>query len=165
MGIDSTTEGMQDRDDLIVPWSQVLPGDLVLLQGELIAHEGVRLVEKPWGDGTMRLFADVSHRLENGHVVTSEYKADDLTAVRRPSLSGGRTARALEFASEYAYIDGAHHKQWVIDQMVRALTGCPMVAKSAVDYKGAPYSYEVQGESPEYREFIGSESWDEGIAP
>ncbi len=72
-------------DDLIIPWSEVRPGDLVLHKGSLIAHEGVDLVEKPWGDGTDRLFADVSHRLDNGHVVTSEYRADDLTAVRRES--------------------------------------------------------------------------------
>jgi hypothetical protein len=70
-------------DDLIVPWSEVRPDDLVLHQGALIPHEGVRLVEKPWGDGTVKLFADVSHRLENGHLVTSEYRADDLTGVRR----------------------------------------------------------------------------------
>lgn len=74
-------------------------------------------------------------------------------------------AKALGFASEYGTIDGAHHKMWVIDQMVRALTGCPMVAKSAVDYKGVPYEYQTQGESPEYAAFIGDEGWDEGIAP
>jgi hypothetical protein len=76
-----------------------------------------------------------------------------------------RIAKALEFAGEYAYIDGAHHKMWVIDQMVRALTGCPVVTRDAVDYKGVPYSYEAQGESAEYAEWIGDSSWDEGIAP
>jgi hypothetical protein len=30
---------------------------------------------------------------------------------------------ALRLAREYGGIDGAHHKAWVIDQMVRALTG------------------------------------------
>jgi hypothetical protein len=30
---------------------------------------------------------------------------------------------ALEIARRYGGIDGAHHKDWVIDQMVRALTG------------------------------------------
>jgi hypothetical protein len=76
-----------------------------------------------------------------------------------------RIAKALEFASEYGTIDGAHHKMWVIDQMVRALTGCPVAMKNAVDYKGVPYSYEAQGESPEYTAFIGDEGWDQGIAP
>jgi hypothetical protein len=32
-------------------------------------------------------------------------------------------AKALEIARECGGYDGAHHKQWVIDQMVRALTG------------------------------------------
>jgi hypothetical protein len=30
---------------------------------------------------------------------------------------------ALDCARRYGGIDGAHHKAWVIDQMVRALTG------------------------------------------
>lgn len=33
-----------------------------------------------------------------------------------------RIKKALEIATQYGGIDGAHHKQWVIDQMVRALT-------------------------------------------
>lgn len=76
-----------------------------------------------------------------------------------------RIAMALRLAESFGGIDGDHHKTWVIDQMVRALTGCPMVTKSAVDYKGEPYTYEAQGESPEYGAFIGGEGWDEGIAP
>ena len=80
-----------------------------------------------------------------------------------------RIAKALEFASEYGTVDGAHHKMWVIDQMVRALTGCPVVTKSAVDYQGTSYTYEAQGESPEYEAFTldeeGGYAWDEGIGP
>jgi hypothetical protein len=75
-----------------------------------------------------------------------------------------RIAKALEFASEYGTIDGAHHKMWVIDQMVRALTGCPVVVKTA-NWPEGSYTYEAQGESPEYAAFIGDEGWDEGIAP
>ena len=41
-----------------------------------------------------------------------------------------RIAKALKFAENGIY-DGAHHKIWVIDQMVRALTGCPMVTAAA----------------------------------
>jgi len=32
-------------------------------------------------------------------------------------------AQALEIISRYGGIDGAHHKQWVLDQVVRCLTG------------------------------------------
>ena len=34
-----------------------------------------------------------------------------------------RIEAALEIAHRYGGIDGAHHKMWVIDQMVRALAG------------------------------------------
>jgi len=30
---------------------------------------------------------------------------------------------ALELIAEYADIDGAHHKQWLLDQVVQLLTG------------------------------------------
>ena len=33
-----------------------------------------------------------------------------------------RNKKALEIAANYGWIDGTHHKMWVIDQMVRALT-------------------------------------------
>jgi hypothetical protein len=32
-----------------------------------------------------------------------------------------RINKALKTASNYGFIDGAHHKMWVIDQMMRAL--------------------------------------------
>jgi hypothetical protein len=34
-----------------------------------------------------------------------------------------RIMKALDIATDYGGIDGAHHKMWVIDQMVSALTG------------------------------------------
>lgn len=37
---------------------------------------------------------------------------------------GERIQKALDVAVEYGCVDGAHHKAWVIDQMVRALAGC-----------------------------------------
>ena len=32
--------------------------------------------------------------------------------------------------------------------------GCPMVTGQAIDCRGAPYTYEAQGESPEYLEWV-----------
>lgn len=61
-----------------------------------------------------------------------------------------RIDSALDLAS-YGQIDGAHHKTWVIDQIVRALTGDNYEAWVA-DYcngEDGPDTYE----------------WDEGIAP
>lgn len=98
-------------------------------------------------------------------------------AIERAAEGGGpdRIARALEFAVEYGTTDGDHHKMWVIDQMVRALSGCPMETQTAIDYKGAPYEFEAQGESNAYRALIAAAcdgedgpdtyGWDEGVAP
>lgn len=45
----------------------------------------------------------------------------------------GYTAKdwALEYISRYGGIDGAHHKQWVLDQVVRILLGTPVIVKQA----------------------------------
>jgi hypothetical protein len=76
-----------------------------------------------------------------------------------------RIRKALAIAPDSMY-DGEHHKVWAIDQIVRALTGCPMVTRTGVDYCGKPYEYETQGESEEYLQFTGNlDGWDEGIAP
>lgn len=90
-------------------------------------------------------------------------------------------AEALEFASAYGQTDGGHHKMWVIDQMVRALTGCPVVTKTAVtaglgpERDGVEYTYEAQGESEEYKKWVkdymdgedgpDTYEWEEGIPP
>lgn len=59
--------------------------------------------------------------------------------------------KAIELAVEYGGCDGAHHKMWVIDQMVRTLAGSrydDIVADAKAGEDG-PETYE----------------WDEGIAP
>jgi hypothetical protein len=62
-----------------------------------------------------------------------------------------RIEKALALAHECGSIDGAHHKMWVIDQMVRALTGDGYAAWVAAHKAGVdgPDTY----------------GWDEGIAP
>lgn len=60
-----------------------------------------------------------------------------------------RINKALEIAWEYSQIDGAHHKSWSIDQMVRALF------ETEEDYKRWVSEYENDGEY----------YWDTGIAP
>lgn len=74
-------------------------------------------------------------------------------------------AGALKVAADYAYIDGEHHKMWVIDQMVRHLTGCPTETRRVRMGDKPDYTYEALGESDAYREFVGEDEWDEGIAP
>lgn len=50
--------------------------------------------------------------------------------------------------------DGDHHKAWIIDQLVRILTGCPIIEGEAEDSLGVPYTYSAIGENEEYRSFL-----------
>lgn len=64
-----------------------------------------------------------------------------------------RIEDALDIARNYGGIDGAHHKTWVIDQMVRALTG------------GGDEYDEFVADTKDGPEGPDSYEWDEGIAP
>ena len=61
-----------------------------------------------------------------------------------------RIDKALELA-ELGSFDGAHHKMWVIDQMVRTLTG--------PDYDAWVESFCAGEDGPDTYE------WDTGVAP
>jgi hypothetical protein len=63
-----------------------------------------------------------------------------------------RIREAVNLAVQYGQIDGAHHKAWVIDQMVRILCGEGYKDIVRVACEGP------EGELDEY-------GWDEGIAP
>nr|GAT44592.1 predicted protein [Mycena chlorophos] len=86
-----------------------------------------------------------------------------------------KIAMALDIAMRYGMTDGDHHKAWAIDQIVRALTGCPAVNRSAIDSNGQAYDYETQGESEDYLAFVNKArdgedgpntyEWDEGVTP
>lgn len=85
-----------------------------------------------------------------------------------------RIEAALEIA-EGGTVDGDFHKMWIIDQMVRALTGCPMVQAEELDAHGKPYTYESYGMSNEYKQWLAdyadgedgphTYAWDTGIVP
>ncbi len=88
-----------------------------------------------------------------------------------------RIQKALELAVQYGGTDGEHHKTWVIDQMVRELTGCPTVQRESpfAWADGKKHIIDTLGESEEYLELVrkaregedGPETydWDTGIAP
>ena len=57
----------------------------------------------------------------------------------------------LSLITEWGGIDGGHHKQWLLDQIVRALTGDR--------YDKWISDYELGDSGPE------TYKWDEGIAP
>ncbi len=60
-------------------------------------------------------------------------------------------ATALEIIERFGGIDGAHHKQWVLDQVVRKITGAGYAewVKKHCDGEDGPETYE----------------WDEGCCP
>jgi hypothetical protein len=63
----------------------------------------------------------------------------------------GEINAALLVARQYSQIDGAHHKAWVIDRMVRALTGD--------GYEAWVREHKAGVHGPDTFE------WDEGIPP
>lgn len=67
------------------------------------------------------------------------------------SLIEDRVFLALEIAQQYGQTDGAHHKAWVIDQMVRKLLGA--------DYAAWVQRYCAGEDGP------ATYAWDVGIAP
>lgn len=78
--------------------------------------------------------------------------ADDIPAlIAQVERLRAAAHSALSTALRYGGIDGAHHKTWVIDQIVRDLTGAayqPWVADACAGEDG-PATY----------------NWDTGIAP
>jgi hypothetical protein len=65
------------------------------------------------------------------------------------NLLQSRITKAVYIATRHGMTDGAHHKQWVIDQMLRALFG---------DEKYNEW-LDVTNSNPDY------DPWDQGIAP
>lgn len=73
------------------------------------------------------------------------------TVVVSPQDALIRLDRALEVARRHGGTDGAHHKDWVIDQMVRALAGpdYDIFVADACSGEDGPHTY----------------SWEVGIPP
>jgi hypothetical protein len=71
--------------DQIIPWGSVREGDLVLLDDALTVAEQVHAYQDIWNRETGETFTrvDISHRLDNGVLVSSERHGDCYTAVRR----------------------------------------------------------------------------------
>lgn len=77
----------------------------------------------------------------------------------------------LFFISKYGSIDGAHHKQWVLDQVARICCGVKIVIKIAEWESGyTEYRVELGEPNKEYKNWSFSDDedyddWDPGIAP
>lgn len=83
-----------------------------------------------------------------------------------------RVEKSLELISAYGDTDGEHHKQWLLDQIVRVLTGC------TIEINNYPQGVEeeIMDDSEQYAEWKRQYSdgedgantydeWDTGIAP
>jgi hypothetical protein len=69
---------------------------------------------------------------------------------------GKRITAAMDIITEYGSIDGSHHKQWCLDQVVRALL-------PGKDYE--TWRERLRGEYDDEEEDYEYDEWDEGIAP
>lgn len=120
-----------------------------------IAEIAINDVEEPHAPHTYRAFftrelaervcADVHRNHPRRWRLLLTLPIEDANPVDDP------TARALDIALQCGGIDGDHHKAWVIDQMVRVLTGPAYDewVRKACDGEEGPETY----------------GWDEGIAP
>lgn len=106
----------------------------------------------------------------------SHISKDDFEKSPETMTEAERIAAALALASNYGGIDGDHHKMWVIDQMVRVMTGSPIVKSPVLlDGGGNNYTFDMLGESEAYEAFVSTHNDDEdgsdtyqwvtGIAP
>ena len=88
--------------------------------------------------------------IENQTINQNEIQAIE-TLINKYNKERENINKVLGLIFEYGQIDGDHHKAWVIDQIVRALT---------------EDDYDKWVESYEYDEETGNEyEWDIGIAP
>jgi hypothetical protein len=68
-----------------------------------------------------------------------------------------RCVKAISIAGQFGQIDGAHHRAWVIDQMVRALFGDDELGRR--EYAAWVVAMKAGDDGPE------TYGYDEGIAP
>lgn len=96
----------------------------------------------------------ISMHLEEALKAKVEYIAPEVDVIAEAKFykyTPPETKEALDLILRYGGIDGSHHKTWVIDQVVRALTGDGYEewVRNAKAGEDGPDTY----------------SWDEGIAP
>ena len=102
----------------------------------------------------MTINPHISFQNNSSDVTKMLVEAEDFKKFINPEELEDRTAVALDYIMSYSGIDGAHHKSWVIDQVIRALTG----DKYDAWVKEAKGDFDVEEDEYDY-------TWDEGIAP
>ena len=62
---------------------------------------------------------------------------------------------AMEFISSYGQCDGAHHKNWVLDQAARCLHGCPVrVVEARWESGKTNIRFSTVGTTAEYEKWV-----------
>lgn len=113
-------------------------------------HEVCTFMEKPGAEGPGEPGrAEVLNEKQSTNLDIPTPELPNDPAVLKAVIRSGEehVALALQVAFSHGGTDGGHHKQWVIDQMVRALCGDR--------YKKWVSMFEESAES----------EWDKGIAP
>jgi|APSaa5957512622_1039677.scaffolds.fasta_scaffold197691_2 hypothetical protein len=131
-------------------------GDIadMMMEGTLCAACGVYEDEfyRPFGPDLMAFCWDCASDPEAADTWKFEVQEHpDDAKEAQASKEESRTEAALDLIYRYGSIDGNHHKQWVLDQVVRALKGPDYDAwvTEFCDGEDGPNTY----------------FWDEGIAP
>jgi len=84
--------------------------------------------------------------------------------LKNPCWDSSPLQHALNIAKRYASeATTVEQKAWVLDQMVRALTYCPLVISSFTTTQGEVIEVELLGESPDYLTIASNPEWDKGI--
>ena len=84
--------------------------------------------------------------------------------IKNPCYDPNPTTHAINIAKRYANdAITSDQKTWIIDQMVRALTYCPLEIKTINTGSGEVIEIEIIGESQVYLVIASNPEWDKGI--
>ena len=87
-----------------------------------------------------------------------------MTFIANPCYASNKADHALNIIKRFAKdAYTPEQKAWVIDQVTRALTSCPMVIKPVTTSRGENLEFELQGECNEYLVIANDPRWDRGI--
>lgn len=101
-----------------------------------------------------------------------KFLGEELIDIEKSDYKGWTVQEWATFYIEmYGGFDGAHHKDWVLDQVVRILKGTPVIVTLAKwDDGHSDYRYNLGEPTKEYLEWVtlmemGGSEYSEGIAP
>lgn len=95
--------------------------------------------------------SDFNKGLQRGMEIQARREEIKMEELPEPEQFTTLELQAIDFILQHGGIDGGHHKQWVLDQVLRILAGeaYEVLVEEYCDGEDDPNTYE----------------WDEGIAP